>query len=170
MSKVTTLDIIQFEQMIFHALAEQYIGESKAAELMNMPLESFRSLRAMERHSHLTQFGLISKTMSGDLIAEAYKLRQKYIKTSVNDLLALTLAKHEVCQLLTGDKALRSVAKELNIAVRGTIWLVEQMLQRKQITIGIARVSFQRMKGPGKDSRIIQALKARKTTLCVDTL
>ena len=30
------------------ALAEQYIGESKAAELMNMPLESFRSLRAME--------------------------------------------------------------------------------------------------------------------------
>ena len=37
-----------FEQMIFHALAEQYIGESKAAELMNMPLESLRSLRAME--------------------------------------------------------------------------------------------------------------------------
>jgi hypothetical protein len=39
-----------FEQMIFHALAEEYIGESKAAELMNMPLESFRSLRAMESH------------------------------------------------------------------------------------------------------------------------
>ena len=37
-----------FEQMIFHALAEQYMSESKAAELMNMPLESFRSLRAME--------------------------------------------------------------------------------------------------------------------------
>ncbi len=37
-----------FEQMIFHALAEEYIGESKAAELMNMPLESFRSLRAMK--------------------------------------------------------------------------------------------------------------------------
>jgi len=31
-----------FEQMIFHALAEEYIGESKAAELMNMSLESFR--------------------------------------------------------------------------------------------------------------------------------
>ncbi len=37
-----------FEQMIFHALAEEYIGESKAAELMNMPLETFRALRAME--------------------------------------------------------------------------------------------------------------------------
>lgn len=37
-----------FEQMIFRALAEEYIGESKAAELMNRSLESFRSLRAME--------------------------------------------------------------------------------------------------------------------------
>lgn len=37
-----------FEQMIFHALAEEYIGESKAAELMNISLESFRSLRAMD--------------------------------------------------------------------------------------------------------------------------
>lgn len=37
-----------FEQMVFHALAEEYIGESKAAELMNMQLELFRSLRAME--------------------------------------------------------------------------------------------------------------------------
>ena len=37
-----------FEQMIFHALAEQYISESKAAELINIPLELFKSLRAME--------------------------------------------------------------------------------------------------------------------------
>ena len=29
-----------FEQMIFRALAEEYIGESKAAELMNISLES----------------------------------------------------------------------------------------------------------------------------------
>jgi Zn-dependent peptidase ImmA (M78 family)/DNA-binding XRE family transcriptional regulator len=36
-----------FEQMIFRALAEEYIGESKAAELMNMSLDEFRSLRAL---------------------------------------------------------------------------------------------------------------------------
>ncbi|HVE43563.1 MAG TPA: hypothetical protein VNC84_00290 [Gammaproteobacteria bacterium] len=39
-----------FEKMIFHALAEDYISESKAAELMNISLESFRSLRAMEQN------------------------------------------------------------------------------------------------------------------------
>lgn len=37
-----------FEQLVFHALAEEYIGESKAAELMNMSLTDFRRLRSME--------------------------------------------------------------------------------------------------------------------------
>jgi Zn-dependent peptidase ImmA (M78 family)/DNA-binding XRE family transcriptional regulator len=37
-----------FEQLVFHALAEDYIGESKAAELMSMPLQQFRRIRSME--------------------------------------------------------------------------------------------------------------------------
>ncbi len=37
-----------FEQLVFHALAEEYIGESKAAELMNMSLTQFRRVRSME--------------------------------------------------------------------------------------------------------------------------
>lgn len=36
-----------FEQLVFHALAEDYIGESKAAELMKIPLSSFKTLRAL---------------------------------------------------------------------------------------------------------------------------
>ncbi len=102
-----------------------------------------------ERHGHLSRLGLISKTMSGDLVAEAYALHQKYIKPSVNDMLALTLAKHEGCQLLTGDKALREAAKEFNVEVYGTIWLVEQMLQGEKITVDVARISFQHMKESG---------------------
>jgi Zn-dependent peptidase ImmA (M78 family) len=37
-----------FEQMIFRALAEEYIGESKAAELLNTSVEKLRSMRMME--------------------------------------------------------------------------------------------------------------------------
>lgn len=101
------------------------------------------------RHRHLLQFGLMSKTMSGNLVAEAYWLHQKYKKPSVNDMLALVLAKHEDCQLLTGDRALRDAAKELNVDVHGTIWLVEQMLLDKKITVEVARVAFQKMKNSG---------------------
>ncbi|SAL61110.1 helix-turn-helix domain-containing protein [Caballeronia humi] len=37
-----------FEQMVFHALAEGYIGESKAAELLSMSLSAFQAERALE--------------------------------------------------------------------------------------------------------------------------
>jgi Zn-dependent peptidase ImmA (M78 family) len=37
-----------FEQMVFHALAEGYIGESKAAELMKISLTSFQTVRSLE--------------------------------------------------------------------------------------------------------------------------
>ena len=56
---------------------------------------------------------------------------------------------HEGYQLLTGDRALREAAKELNVEVHGTIWLVEQMLQDKKITAEVARVAFQKMKHSG---------------------
>jgi Zn-dependent peptidase ImmA (M78 family)/DNA-binding XRE family transcriptional regulator len=42
-----------FEQLVFHALAEEYIGESKAAELMNMSLAQFRRVRSMESMEEL---------------------------------------------------------------------------------------------------------------------
>jgi hypothetical protein len=38
-----------FEQMAFHALAEDLITESKAAELLAVPLMDFHALRNMER-------------------------------------------------------------------------------------------------------------------------
>ena len=37
-----------FEQLVFHALAEDYIGESKAAELMKMSLTTFQTVRSLE--------------------------------------------------------------------------------------------------------------------------
>lgn len=37
-----------FEQLVFHALAEDYIGESKAAELLKMSLTAFQTVRSLE--------------------------------------------------------------------------------------------------------------------------
>ncbi len=101
------------------------------------------------RHANLLQLGLVCKTMSGDLVAEAYRLHQQYIKPSVNDMLALTLAKHEKCYLLTSDKALREVAQHLNVEVHGTVWLVEQMIISKKLSVDVARIAFQKMKTSG---------------------
>jgi hypothetical protein len=38
-----------FEQLVYRALAEDLIGESKAAELLGLPLSEFVAQRTMER-------------------------------------------------------------------------------------------------------------------------
>ena len=101
------------------------------------------------RHVKLMEMGLMSMFMRSELIHEAYNLRQQYCKPSVNDLLALVLAKDNEALLLTGDKALREVANIYKVEVHGTIWLVDQMIQKKIITIEIARIAFQYMKNFG---------------------
>lgn len=39
---------VRFRQLVYHALAEDFIGESKAAELLNMPVSRFHRERRME--------------------------------------------------------------------------------------------------------------------------
>lgn len=41
-----------FEQMIFHALGEEYISETKAAELMNIDIDSFRRRRLINESNN----------------------------------------------------------------------------------------------------------------------
>ena len=43
-----------FKQMVFHALGEEYIGESKAAELLDYSIENFRNFRLMNEIRHAT--------------------------------------------------------------------------------------------------------------------
>jgi len=70
-------------------------------------------------------------------------------KPSVNDLLALVLAKDKKALLLTGDKALREVANIYKVAVHGTIWLVDQMIQKRTISVERAESAFEQMKNLG---------------------
>lgn len=102
-----------------------------------------------EQHADLQSFGLISKSMRGELIAKAYNLRQQYSRPSLNDLLALILAVDETAILLTGDRALRSVAKVHQVEVHGTIWLVEQMVINQLISTDVAKIAFLKMKRSG---------------------
>jgi Zn-dependent peptidase ImmA (M78 family) len=43
-----------FKLMVFHALGEEYIGESKAAELLDYSIETFRNFRLMDTTHHAT--------------------------------------------------------------------------------------------------------------------
>lgn len=99
-------------------------------------------------HPHLPALGLQTLELTPETIAYADKLIAKHSKTgaSINDLLALALARQEKTALLTGDGKLRNVAAEENITVYGTLWLVEQLIDTKILTVKQVAAAYDKMK------------------------
>jgi predicted nucleic acid-binding protein len=52
--------------------------------------------------------------------------------------------------LLTGDAALRQAAVAENIDVRGTIWLMTELVRNQQISSSEARHALERMRANGR--------------------
>lgn len=106
------------------------------------------------RHPELPSLGLVCMTLQGEGVIEAYRLNSlstSRTAPSQNDLFALMLARQEGCPLLTGDKRLRILAKReyKDIEIRGTLWLVEQMVVEGIITVAEASTAYQKMKNGG---------------------
>ena len=103
-----------------------------------------------EVHAHLPSLGLELKEVSPDSMMYAMQLTSTYTKASRNDCFALALAKQEQCPLLTGDMALRVAAEKEATIVKGTIWLVSQLVIHQQINAEQARVAYRQMQANGR--------------------
>ena len=103
-----------------------------------------------EQHAHLLDMGLQTRTLSPESVKRVQTLSQIYVKPGRNDLFALALAEVEQCPLLTGDAALRQAAETEQIEVKGTVWLISQMVREQRITIPVARAALQKMRINGR--------------------
>jgi hypothetical protein len=103
-----------------------------------------------EHHAHWRDMGLIVQSLPAEGVARVQALSQKYKHPSRNDLFALALAEQAQCPLLTGDAALRSAAQAERVEVKGTIWLVAEMLRKQCITVTSARIAFKAMQEQGR--------------------
>ncbi|WP_353572919.1 PIN domain-containing protein [Candidatus Albibeggiatoa sp. nov. BB20] len=103
-----------------------------------------------QSHRHLLERGLKLSELTPQSIEYAIELNARYNDPSINDCFALVLAVQEKCPLLTGDKALRNAAKNENVDVKGTLWLVEQMIKQQLITVPQAKQAYQLMRNAGR--------------------
>jgi predicted nucleic acid-binding protein len=106
-------------------------------------------LELREQHRHLLDTGLKVKSLTTESVQRAEVLSVKYPKPSLIDHSTLALAIQEKCPLLTGDRDLRSAAKNEGVEVHGTFWIVEELLKAKLIEQAQARISFDSMKAKG---------------------
>lgn len=103
-----------------------------------------------EHHAHWLDMGLQIQSLSAQGVARVQTLGQKHKRPSRNDLFALALAEQAQCPLLTGDAALRSAAEAEHIEVKGSVWLVAEMLRKQCINLTVARAAFERMRDEGR--------------------
>jgi len=103
-----------------------------------------------EHHPDLPQLGLQLRGLDGDGIHTVTMFRQRYRRASGYDCLALALAVSLGCPLLTGDSALREAARQEEVEVVGTLWLVEEMIHHQLISVRQARDAFDQMRRKGR--------------------
>lgn len=99
----------------------------------------------VEDSPELPGYGLQVLSLAEETVAESERLIQAYRHPSMNDLLALALAKQEGCPLLTGDRRLREAAEQEGVESKGTLWLIERMVEESIITVTGAADAYESM-------------------------
>lgn len=97
-------------------------------------------------HPTLPAYGLQIKALQAPTVEEAITLSGRYKQPSLNDLLALALAKQELCPLVTGDRRLREAANNEKVEVKGTLWLIRRMFEEKLINKENAKRAYNKMR------------------------
>lgn len=100
---------------------------------------------------YFESLGLEPMTVSGAFVNYAISLGDPVeANPGMNDRLALALSQEKRCPLLTGDMQLRMLAVKEGVEVRGTIWLIEELLQHSRVTVAQAEHSLSLMKRRGR--------------------
>lgn len=102
-------------------------------------------------HPNLLDHGLKTLELTSVTLEKSMVLNQCYTKPSRNDCLALAAAMQETCTLLTGDKALRKAAikEKVEVKVKGTLWLMEELVNHQLISKQQVIQAFDDMKEAG---------------------
>ena len=101
--------------------------------IMNIDAVENELLSPKNIRENLIGLGLQAVELSEEefYLAEAYN--EKYVKPSIYDCVALAIAKVRGITLMTGDGPLRKAAEQENVAVIGTIGILDRLLNGRFI-------------------------------------
>lgn len=102
-----------------------------------------------ERHGRLPALGLKIASQPAEAVADVEHLRPRYRCASTNDLFALVLARHMDCMLLSGDRALREAAEQEGVEIRGTVWLIGELLKGQLVDVERVESAYEAMRQDG---------------------
>lgn len=78
----------------------------------------------------LLKMGLRALELSSEEVEKIIEFGLQYPNLSVYDRASLVLAMREGAMLITGDRRLRKAAEEQGVRVHGTLWVLDQLVER----------------------------------------
>jgi len=104
------------------------------------------------RHPELPGLGLKILELLAEGVGYTVELNSRYARVPVgrNDLFALALGRQEGCPVLTGDRHLRMICDEEGVAVHGTLWLMDRLIEAGLVDHAGATAAYDRMREEGR--------------------
>ncbi len=95
--------------------------------------------------ARLVAKGLQVRTLTGEQMQEAQRLRTLERRISIHDSYALSLAKAEAAILLAGDAAMRRLAEAEGVRCHGVLWVFDQIEDRHVIAATLLQEALTRL-------------------------
>lgn len=93
----------------------------------------------------LVTFGLLPLDLNDVELQLVIDYGRKYSQLSVYDRIALAIAQNRGFELLSGDGNLRKAAVKEKVMVRGTLWILDQLLSQSLVTDSEYDTAIQRL-------------------------
>lgn len=93
----------------------------------------------------LEVLGVKAHELPADQIVVLHQLRRTYQNLSIIDLAAFLIAKMLDTILVTGDRRLNELANAHGLTVHGVLWLLDEMLRFKILTLEQAKKALEQM-------------------------
>lgn len=118
--------------------------ETHTTDLIRAELEKGGHSQALAyfESGQVTEHGLTFD----EIVAVSELEREIGSKAKFNDCSVIFLALKLDAMLISGDKALRKAGKERQIEVHGTLWIFDQLMDRKLLPSGIAASKLEHLR------------------------
>jgi len=95
--------------------------------------------------ARLVALGLAVRSLTGEQVIEAQRLRSLERKISIHDSYALSLAKAEAAILLAGDAALRHLAEAEDVRCHGVLWVFDRLEEHRVVEASVLLEALSRV-------------------------
>src|SRR3990172_546018 len=93
----------------------------------------------------LLALGLQVRSLTGQQLTEAQRLRSLERRISIHDSYALSLAKAKAAILLAGDAAMRRLAAAEGVRCHGVLWIFDQLEDKQSVSRALLRHALTRL-------------------------